>query len=120
MPPGATSYTKAVALLTNLRSSLKTALLDYEATSEDRSKLTSLDVQSALNLLKVDVSEQAAATVLAAMRACGLAGYRVDGDFTIGRHLRDILSAPVMIHNDRILSNIASTTLMSPLPSLLG
>ena len=42
-----------------------------------------------------------------AMRACGLSGYRNDGDYSIGRHLRDVLSAPIMINNDRILANIA-------------
>ena len=40
---------------------------------------------------------------MSAMRACGLSGYRSDGDFTLGRHLRDVLSSPIMINNDRIL-----------------
>jgi acyl-CoA dehydrogenase len=53
------------------------------------------------------------------MRACGLSGYRNDGDFTIGRQLRDVLSAPVMINNDRILSNIATASLMSSVPTSL-
>ena len=29
---------------------------------------------------------------MSAMRACGLSGYRNDGDFSVGRHLRDVLS----------------------------
>jgi acyl-CoA dehydrogenase len=53
------------------------------------------------------------------MRATGLAGYRNDGDFTLGRHLRDILSAPIMINNDRILANVSTAALMSSLPSSL-
>jgi acyl-CoA dehydrogenase len=56
---------------------------------------------------------------MSAMRACGLSGYRNDGDFTIGRQLRDVLSAPVMINNDRILSNIATASLMSSVPTSL-
>jgi acyl-CoA dehydrogenase len=51
------------------------------------------------------------------MRACGLSGYRADGDFTIGRHLRDVLSSPIMINNDRILANLSSSSLMTPIPT---
>jgi acyl-CoA dehydrogenase len=53
------------------------------------------------------------------MRACGLSGYRNDGDFSVGRHLRDALSAPLMINNDRILTNIATASLMSGVPASL-
>ena len=42
-----------------------------------------------------------------AMRACGLSGYRNDSDFSIGRYLRDVLSSPIMINNDRILADAA-------------
>ena len=53
------------------------------------------------------------------MRACGLSGYRNDGDFSIGRLLRDVLSAPIMINNERILANISTATLMSAVPASL-
>jgi acyl-CoA dehydrogenase len=54
-----------------------------------------------------------------AMRACGLSGYRNDSEFSIGRHLRDVLSAPIMINNDRILANVATANLMSAVPTSL-
>ncbi len=63
---------------------------------------TSLDYQSAMALTKVEASELAVQTVMSCYRTCGLAGYRNDGDVSIGRHLRDILSSPIMINNDRI------------------
>jgi acyl-CoA dehydrogenase len=56
---------------------------------------------------------------MSAMRACGLSGYRNDGDVSVGRHLRDALSAPIMINNDRILGNIATASLMSSVPATL-
>ena len=56
-------------------------------------------------------------TVLHAMRTSGLSGYRNGGEFTIGRHLRDVLSAPIMINNDRILSNAAASTLLGAVPT---
>jgi acyl-CoA dehydrogenase len=70
-----------------------------------------------ITLTKVEASELAVATVMSAMRACGLSGYRADGDFTLGRHLRDVLSSPIMINNDRILANLATSSLMTPIPT---
>jgi acyl-CoA dehydrogenase len=119
MPPGAAHFTTARMTLTKLRAVISSSLDSYAAHERDERWLSSLDFQSSINLLKVEASELAVATVMHAMRACGLAGYRNDGDFSVGRHLRDVLSAPIMINNDRILANIANTSLMSSLPSSL-
>jgi acyl-CoA dehydrogenase len=56
---------------------------------------------------------------MSALRVCGLAGYRNDGEFSVARHLRDVLSSPIMIHNDRILANLATPVLMTEIPSSL-
>jgi len=56
---------------------------------------------------------------MSAMQACGLAGYRNDGEFSMGRHLRDILSSPIMISNDRILANAAAAALLGGTPASL-
>ena len=85
---------------------------------DDPQALASLDFQTMITLTKVEASELAAATVMSAMRACGLSGYRNDGDFSIGRHLRDVLSSPIMINNDRILANLATPALMSADPDV--
>ena len=69
-----------------------------------------------MTLLKVEASELATQTVLTAMRICGLAGYRNDSPFAMGRFLRDILSSPIMIHNDRVLANSEAAVLMSEPP----
>ena len=98
---------------------IATNLDDYAAREYDERALASLDFQSAINLLKVQASELAVETVMHAMRACGLAGYRNDGEFSVGRHLRDALSAPIMINNDRILANTATASLMSGVPATL-
>ena len=63
-----------------------------------------------INLTKVEASELAVSTVMSALRACGLSGYRNDSEFAVGRFLRDVLSSPIMINNDRILANIAGAT----------
>ncbi|WP_159005730.1 acyl-CoA dehydrogenase family protein [Bradyrhizobium sp. S69] len=119
MPPAAAHFTAAKMNLTKLRAIVTSALDSYAVHEHDERGLSSLDFQSSINLLKVEASELAVTTVMSAMRACGLSGYRNDGDFTIGRQLRDVLSAPVMINNDRILSNIATASLMSSVPTSL-
>jgi acyl-CoA dehydrogenase len=119
MPPAAGHNTAAKMALTKLRAVITANLDAYAAREHDERALSSLDFQSQINLLKVEASELAVETVMAAMRACGLSGYRNDGDFSVGRHLRDVLSAPIMINNDRILANIATSSLMSGVPASL-
>jgi acyl-CoA dehydrogenase len=119
MPPAAAHFTAAKMSLAKLRAIITANLDAYAAHEHDERALSALDFQSQINLLKVEASELAVATVMHAMRACGLSGYRNDGDFSIGRHLRDVLSAPIMINNDRILANIATASLMSAVPASL-
>src|SRR5580658_3570648 len=119
MPPGAPQYTKALASLRTLRGMLATSRRTYECSMNDPSVLTSLEFQSMITLTKVEASELAVSIVQCALRACGLSGYRTDGDFSIERHLRDVLSAPIMINNDRILANLAASSLMTPIPASL-
>ena len=119
MPPGASHFNAAKMTLAKLRAVITANLDTYAASEHDERALSSLDFQSSINLLKVEASELAVETVMSAMRACGLAGYRNDGDFSVGRLLRDVLSSPIMINNDRILSNIATASLMSSVPATL-
>lgn len=120
MPPGAAHFTQAVSSLRTLRGVLASTLRSYESAMTDEKAVTSLEFQSTITLTKVHASEMAVATVLSALRACGLSGYRNDSEFSIGRHLRDVLSAPLMINNDRILANLAASSLMTPLPASIG
>jgi acyl-CoA dehydrogenase len=121
MPPGAAHLTRANASLQKLRSLIAAALHRFEAAANDPAALDAIDFQSAMNLHKVNASELAVETVMAAMQACGLAGYRNDSEFSVGRHLRDVLSSPIMINNDRILGNLATASLLSGAPvSLRG
>jgi acyl-CoA dehydrogenase len=116
MPPGAPHFTQAVSSLRTLRGVLAANLRSYEAIMSDEKAISSLEFQALITLTKVQASELAVTTVLHSLRACGLSGYRNDTEFTIGRLLRDVLSAPLMINNDRILANLATTSLMTPLP----
>jgi len=119
LPPGAAQFTRALASLRMLRGMLATALRTYERSMHDPKLLASLEFQSMITLAKVEASETAVSIVLSALRACGLSGYRCDGEFSIERYLRDVLSAPIMINNDRILANVMNSSLMTPVPAAL-
>lgn len=118
-PPGAARLSEAKSKLRLLRSMLSEALERYEQCHDDERASAALDYQTALALTKVDASELAVETVMSCYRTCGLAGYRNDGDVSIGRHLRDILSSPIMINNDRITGSMASAMLMSGVPQTI-
>jgi acyl-CoA dehydrogenase len=119
LPPGAAHLTRARASLSVLRATVTSALRRYEAIQDDGRALEGLEFQTTMNLLKVNASELSIAVVAGTLQACGLAGYRNDGDFSVARHLRDALSSSVMINNDRILGNVASAALLVEVPSLL-
>ncbi len=116
IPPGAPQFTQALKTLRTLRGMLATSLRAYERQMGDPKALASVDFQSMITLTKVEASELALSAVMSAMRACGLSSYRSDGDFTLGRHLRDVLSAPIMINNERILANLVASSLMTSIP----
>ena len=118
-PPGAARLGEAKSKLRLLRSVLQVSLDRYEKGHGDQRAWGSLDYQTALAMTKVDASELAVETVMACYRTCGLAGYRNDGDVSIGRHLRDILSSPIMINNDRIAAGMAGAMLMSGVPQTI-
>ncbi|HVW75740.1 MAG TPA: acyl-CoA dehydrogenase family protein [Rhizomicrobium sp.] len=117
LPPGVPHFTQALANLRSLRALIAATLGRYEVLANDPKALGAIDFQTTINLLKVDASELAVQTVMNAMRATGLSGYRNDSDVSIGRSLRDILSSPIMINNDRILSSLTNSTILSDIPS---
>lgn len=119
LPPAAAHLTRANASLRMLRGLIASSVHRFEAAGTDPATLESIDFQTGMNLLKVNASELAVAAVMSAMQTCGLAGYRNDGEFSVGRHLRDILSSPIMINNDRILANVATASLLSGVPDSL-
>ena len=60
-----------------------------------------------LNNLKLGASTQAQAIVHDAVQIVGIAGYKNRSPYSLGRHYRDVLSASMMIANERILGKNA-------------
>jgi len=120
-PPGASHLTRSMMSLRGLRGSVVAAAASYEraAATPGADLLEAIDFQTGMNLLKVNSSETAIATVLSALQACGLSGYRNDGEFSVARNVRDVLSSSIMINNERILAGAAGALLLFDVPQLL-
>ena len=65
-----------------------------------------------LNNLKIGASQAAPQIVHEALQITGILGYKNDSPFSLGRHYRDVLSASLMISNDRIAGKNASMLLI--------
>ena len=65
-----------------------------------------------MNNLKISASRLAPEIVGGALGVCGIAAYRNDSPYSVGRHLRDAYSAALMIGNDRIFSANAAMLLV--------
>jgi acyl-CoA dehydrogenase len=89
-----------------------TAYLEADATP-DREGLSTLAAALRFNNLKIAASEQAPAVVQGALSVCGIMGFRNDTPFSVGRHLRDTMSAALMVTNERIHQTNAGLLLIA-------
>ncbi len=105
--PAALRFEKAASLLATMRSRLESAVTEYAAEGVAHRDALPLGFLTEVNALKVTMSELAVEVVQHAMMICGLSGYKCGTPYSIGRHLRDVQSAPLMVNNDRIVTNTA-------------
>ncbi len=79
-----------------------------EAAEPGRPALSSMSATLRHNALKTSVSTAVAHITGGSLEVCGIAGYRNDSPFSVGRLLRDSLSASLMVSNDRLHETNAS------------
>ena len=98
-----------------LRAEVASALNDFESASNEpgRERLSLLSSALRFNNLKLAASEHASDICKSALEINGIMGYKNDTPFSVGRHLRDTLSAPLMIANERIHETNASLLLIA-------
>jgi acyl-CoA dehydrogenase len=108
--PGGARLTRATGKLEMVQARLVDLLARFDG-GPDAGWPTGTARASALNTLKCDVSEVCHDVVLEAMRICGMAGYKNGTEYSLGRHLRDVLSAQLMISNDRIAATTGTLLL---------
>ena len=111
-PPGALRLAEAVSMLQLMKSNVVAAARQYMAAVDAVEPLTSLGFAIAMNNVKTGTSQMAVQVIDHALLVCGIAGYRNDNKFSIGRQLRDAHSAALMVSNDRILGNTANLLLV--------
>ncbi|WP_441241142.1 acyl-CoA dehydrogenase family protein [Tardiphaga sp. 768_D3_N2_1] len=111
--PGAVRLAEATAKLQTFKSTLVAHIERFETAKRNEDDLSSINFAIEMNNLKVMASTMAVDVVREALMVTGIAGYRNDGPFSVSRHLRDVLSAPLMVANDRILANTAGLVVAS-------
>jgi acyl-CoA dehydrogenase len=114
LPPTAIRLSQLMSELSLLRAEVSSALRDFvEQDAADRDSLSTMASVLRFNNLKIAASEQAPRICQGAMSVCGIVGYKNDTPFSIGRHLRDTMSASLMVANDRIHATNAGLLLIA-------
>lgn len=107
-PPGALRLAELFSELNKMRALVLTSIETYENARKDIDTLSGLGFVVAMNSLKISAAQMVESIVSDAFLICGIHGYRNDSPFSLARHMRDALSAKIMINNDRILGNTSN------------
>lgn len=113
--PAAQRLSRLSSEVALLRGLVTSGLRDFEACAEGpaREQLSTLSMGLRFNNLKIAASEQTRDVCFGALDVCGIMGFKNDTAFSVGRHLRDALSAPLMIANERIHQTNAGLLLIA-------
>jgi acyl-CoA dehydrogenase len=112
VPTSAPRLAELLGVQQQFRDLVHSAAARWDAAADDDEALTSIGFSLAMNNLKVSSSGLVVDVVSQALLVAGIAGYREDGPFRLGRHLRDAHGAALMVNNDRIMANNAQLALV--------
>jgi acyl-CoA dehydrogenase len=114
-PPAALRLSHVMSDLSLLRAEVSSALSEFERANREpgRESLTTMASALRFNNLKIAASEQAPRVCQGALGVCGIMGFKNDTPYSVGRHLRDTMSACLMIANERIHSTNANLLLIA-------
>jgi acyl-CoA dehydrogenase len=114
VPPAAIRLSELMSELSLLRAEVSSGLREFvDASAEDRTRLSEMATILRFNNLKIAASEQAPRVCQGALGVCGIMGFKNDTPFSVGRHLRDTMSACLMVANERIHQTNASLLLIA-------
>jgi acyl-CoA dehydrogenase len=111
-PVGAMRCAELIGVFEQFRGIVDRGLARYHAALNDGEVLDSLGFAIEMNALKTSSSTLVLDVVNRAMLICGIAGYREDSPYFLGRLLRDAHGAALMLNNDRILGVTARMLLI--------
>jgi acyl-CoA dehydrogenase len=101
--PAAQSLSRVMSELSMLRSEVEGALREFiESDEAGREPLSTMASVLRFNNLKLAASEQAPRVCAGVLEVIGIMAYKNDSPYGVGRHLRDALSARLMVANERI------------------
>jgi acyl-CoA dehydrogenase len=114
-PPAALRLSHLMSELSLLRAEVGSALSEFVEICDEpgRERLSEMATALRFNNLKIAASEQAPRVCQGALAVCGIMGFKNDTPFSVGRHLRDTMSASLMIANERIHQTNASLLLIA-------
>jgi len=114
-PPVAVRLSHLMSDLSLLRAEVGSGLDEFVAASAEpgRERLSTMAMALRFNNLKIAASEQAPRVCQGALGVCGIVGFKNDTPFSVGRHLRDTMSACLMVANERIHQTNASLLLIA-------
>jgi len=114
-PPAALRLSHLMSELSLLRAEVASGLAEFVRASaeDDRETLSTMASALRFNNLKIAASEQAPRVCQGALGVCGIMGFKNDTPFSVGRHLRDTMSACLMVANERIHQTNASLLLIA-------
>jgi acyl-CoA dehydrogenase len=112
MPPAALRLADVTVVHQQFVDMVQSSLARYAAAGTDADRLSSIGFGVGMNALKVSSSTLVVDIVRECMLICGLASYRLDTPYSLGRHLRDAVGAALMVNNDRIMANNAQMLLV--------
>src|ERR1700677_2913051 len=115
LPPVALRLSHLMSELSLLRAEVHSALGEFVEASDEpgRERLSTMASALRFNNLKIAASEQAPLVCQGALGVCGIMGFKNDTPFSVGRHLRDTMSACLMVANERIHQTNASLLLIA-------
>jgi acyl-CoA dehydrogenase len=120
VPPGALRLAEASNKLQLMRANIVEGLKRFARAQSEPDDLNSMSFAVAMNNVKLGSSEIALEVINHALLIAGIAGYKNGTPYSVGRHMRDALSARVMISNDRILGNMSTLLLAQRIEARLG
>lgn len=114
VPPMAARLAEVSVELQSMRHHWQSLAREFDrlAAEGDGGGLATIGWALKMNNLKIASSEAAPRVVHRALQVIGIQGYRNDSKYSVGRQYRDVLSASLMVANERIASKSATMLLV--------
>jgi acyl-CoA dehydrogenase len=116
VPEKAVRLAKAMVELQTMRHNWESCAIEFDELGDQpaaqRAALEGMGWALKMNQLKMSQSEMAPKLVHEALQIIGIMAYKNDSKFSVGRQYRDVLSAALMVSNERIASKSASMLLV--------